>query len=105
MIMDSEEDYAGPATIAVDGRDIEVRVRLMAVHQPVDGKMHWSGRIDADRRLHELLGGTNADVRIVTPTGQADGKVGDQDPWGRYRVSGTGQPPFQLDPVPLDDEL
>lgn len=105
MTVDHDEDYAGPATITIDRKDVPVEVRLIAVHQPVDGKLHWSGRIEADKALHALLNGTNADVRVATPGGEADGKVGDPDPWGRYRVSGTGQPPFELEPVPLDDDL
>jgi hypothetical protein len=98
-----DDDYAGPATLTLDGRALPVQVRLVAVHQPVDGRVHWSGRIAANPVLHQVLGGRSSDVRLSTPGGQAAGKVGDPDPWGRYRVSGTGRPPFTPDPVPLGD--
>lgn len=98
-----EDDYAGPATVLVSGRDISVQVRLMVVHQPVDGQLHWSGRIAADPELHEVLAGSTTEVELVTPDGRATAKVGDVDPWGRYRVSGVGNPPFPLGSPPDDD--
>lgn len=98
-----DDDYAGPATVLLNTRELPVQVRLMAVHQPVDGRIHWSGRIEADPDLHELLGGAGAEIRLSTPRGEADAHVGDVDPWGRYRVSGTGRPPFPLPPTPVGD--
>lgn len=98
------EDYAGPATVLLEQRELAVRVRLIAVHEPVDGRIHWSGRIDAAPALDELLGGASTEVELVTPSGRARAKVGEPDPWGRYRVSGVGRPPFELAPVPLDDD-
>jgi Domain of unknown function (DUF4873) len=93
-------DHTGPATVLLNAREIPVRVRLMAVHQPVDGRIHWSGRIEADPALHETLCGAGTDVRLTTPGGQADAHVGEPDPWGRYRVSGIGRPPFPLPATP-----
>ncbi len=81
----------------VGERELSVQVRLMAVHQPVDGRTHWFGRVDAEPVLHELLGGASTDVGLVTPSGAAAGRLGDPDPWGRYRVSGVGRPPFEQD--------
>ena len=98
------EDYAGPATVRLRQRELAVRVRLVAGHQPVDGRIHWSGRIDATPALDELLRGTSSELELVTPSGRARGKVGEPDPWGRCRVSGVGRPPFELAPVPLDDD-
>jgi hypothetical protein len=98
-----DDDYAGPATVVLDdSREVPVRVRLMAVHQPVDGRVHWFGRVAANAALAELLG-AGADVRLRTGQRQAPARLGDVDPWGRYRVSGTGVPPFDL-PAPPDDE-
>jgi hypothetical protein len=103
-VTEHPEDYAGPATLLLHQRELTVRVRLVAVHQPVDGRIHWSGRIDAAPALHELLDGASSDVELVTASGRAQGKVGEPDPWGRYRVSGVGRPPFEMAPVPLDDD-
>ncbi|MGQ0483403.1 MAG: DUF4873 domain-containing protein [Pseudonocardia sp.] len=90
-----DDDYAGPATLLVNGRDLPVRVRLIAVHQPVDGRIHWAGRVGADPTLTELLGSSGADVELVTPEGRASGRIGEPDPWGRYRVTGVGCAPFR----------
>jgi uncharacterized protein DUF4873 len=98
-----EVDYAGPATLLVDEWEVPVRVRLVAVNEPVDGRIHWSGRVEADQTLHEVLGGSTTAMELVTPNGRAPGKVGEPDPWGRYRVTGVGRPPFEPDPPPLDD--
>jgi Domain of unknown function (DUF4873) len=97
-----EVDYAGPATVLVDEQEVPVRVRLIAVNEPVDGRIHWSGRVEADQTLHEVLGGSTSAIELVTASGRAPGKVGEPDLWGRYRVTGVGPPPFTPDPPPLD---
>ena len=40
------------------------------------------------------LDATGSPVVLRTPHGDAAGRLSDRDPWGRYRVSGTGRPPF-----------
>jgi hypothetical protein len=97
-----EVDYDGPATLVLEGRELAVSVRLLAVTQPVDGRTHWSGRVAADPELSALLGGAAADAELVTPGGRAAAKVGEPDPWGRYRVTGVGAPPFAPEPVEVD---
>ena len=37
---------------------------------------------------------SGATVTLVTPHGAAQARLSDVDPWGRFRVSGTGKPPF-----------
>ncbi|HEY2205283.1 MAG TPA: DUF4873 domain-containing protein [Pseudonocardia sp.] len=100
---EDDEGYTGPATLRIDDRELPVRVRLLAVFEPVDGRMHWAGRVATDPALHELLGGRSSPVELRTPQGSAAGGIGEPDPWGRYRVSGAGPPPFREDPVSLDD--
>ncbi len=97
-----DDDYAGPATVRLDERELPVKVRLIAVNEPIDGRIHWSGRIEADAALDELLGGSSSDMELVTAGGRAEGKIGEPDPWGRYRVTGVGPPPFEMDPPPED---
>ena len=46
-------------------------------------------RIDAEHS-------PGAEVTLVTPHGEATGRLSDLDPWGRFRISGTGDPPFRL---------
>ncbi|MFL6108367.1 MAG: DUF4873 domain-containing protein [Marmoricola sp.] len=89
------EEYAGPAQISGDdGLDpIDVEVHLRGHFEPLDGRFHWFGRISADPALAERYrSGTT--VALSTPHGIAAGKVADLDPWGRFRVTGLGAPPF-----------
>jgi hypothetical protein len=106
---DHDEGYRGPATLSVDGRDLPVQVVLDARHEPQDGRLHWFGRAvldaEADPEAHRAL--TTATSRIELRVGderRAAARIGDVDPWGRYRVTGVGAPPFPLDDPPLDGD-
>jgi hypothetical protein len=83
------EGYDGPARIGPS----EVTVRLRGHFEPIDGHFHWWGRLAADEEL-DAAHTPGAQVSLVTPHGEATGKLSDVDPWGRFRVSGTGRPPF-----------
>ena len=85
----SGESYDGPARIG----DTEVAVRLRGHFEPIDGRFHWWGRVAADESL-DSEHRSGASVTLVTPHGEATGKLTDVDVWGRFRVSGTGRPPF-----------
>ena len=80
--------YDGPAHIG----ETKVEVRLRGHFQPIDGLFHWWGRIGADAELDPVASGSR--VTIETPHGAAEGRLSDVDTWGRFRVSGTGKPPF-----------
>lgn len=90
-----DEGYRGPATLRVDDHELPVQALLDARHEPVDGRLHWFGRISG-AGLAAALGGGRTDATLVTPDGAAPAAVGDVDPWGRYRVSGVGAPPFRM---------
>ncbi|WP_036227327.1 DUF4873 domain-containing protein [Marmoricola sp. URHB0036] len=89
MVHEPEEQYDGPARIA----ETEVEVLLRGHFEPIDGRFHWWGRIAADERL-DAEHSSGSTVTLVTPHGQAKGRLSDVDPWGRYRIAGTGRPPF-----------
>jgi hypothetical protein len=72
--------------------EVDVEVTLRGRFEPLDGRFHWYGRIAADETLADLTPGSR--VLVTTPTGSAEGRLSDVDPWGRLRVSGTGRPPF-----------
>jgi hypothetical protein len=93
------DEYAGPATLTVDGTTLDVQVRLEAHIQPHDGKVHWYGRV---AREDALVVRGSADVLVVTPVGTARGRIGDVDLWGRYRLTGVGNPPYPQDEPPTD---
>lgn len=84
-----DEEYAGPAVVA----DVEVEVTLRGHFEPLDGRFHWYGRIGRGSALDEQVR-SGSTVIVTTPNGTAEGRLSDLDPWGRFRVSGTGRPPF-----------
>ncbi|MCW2818841.1 MAG: hypothetical protein JWR42_1628 [Marmoricola sp.] len=83
----SGEEYDGPARID----DVELEVRLRGHFEPIDGRFHWWGRLARGTELPHTSGDT---VTLTLPTGSAEGRLSDVDPWGRLRISGTGRPPF-----------
>jgi hypothetical protein len=83
------EEYVGPARVD----DISVEVTLRGQFEPLDGRFHWYGRIAASDELAAAVQ-SGATVTLSTPHASALGRLSDVDPWGRYRVSGTGRPPF-----------
>jgi hypothetical protein len=89
MTHEAEEQYDGPASIA----GTEVEVVLRGHFEPIDGRFHWWGRIAANERL-DTEQASGSTVTLVTPHGEADGRLSDLDPWGRFRIAGTGRPPF-----------
>lgn len=91
-----DDDYAGPATLLVDGTEIAVTVQLRGYFQPIDGYFHWYGRVAASEELSALVGSKKKQVTVRTPDGSADGQLAEPDPWRRYRVSGTSTPPFAV---------
>jgi hypothetical protein len=99
-VSDHDEGYTGPAVLTVDGRDVPVHAQLDARHEPHDGRLHWFGRIRADEEHREIPGGT---AELRTETGRAETRIGEVDPWGRYRVTGVGAPPFRIEEPDLDD--
>ncbi|MBO9523167.1 MAG: DUF4873 domain-containing protein [Nocardioidaceae bacterium] len=92
-IHEEREEYAGPAAITGDVGELNVAVTLRGHFEPIDGKFHWYGRISADSRVEEQHR-PGATVTLTTPYGAAAGRLSDQDPWGRFRITGTGTPPF-----------
>jgi hypothetical protein len=89
------EQYVGSAEV-LDGESanaIPVEVQLRGHFQPIDGRFHWYGRIEANDTLAERHR-AGATVALKTPHGIAAGRIADVDPWGRFRITGKGTPPF-----------
>ena len=98
---DHEDGYTGPAVLTVDGRDLPVHAQLDARHEPHDGRLHWFGRVRIEGDPpQDPPSGT---VELRTDAGRAQGRIGDVDPWGRYRVTGVGVPPFPIEEPDLSD--
>jgi Domain of unknown function (DUF4873) len=83
--------YVG-SVIAGD-RVVPVEVELSVRFEPVDGQYHWGGRIAPNPEVAALVrGGTRTcELRIETT---ARARLGELDPWGGIRISGTGPPPL-----------
>jgi hypothetical protein len=97
-----EDGYTGPATLVVDGTELEVEVELRGHFQPIDGYYHWYGRLAQHDALDDLVKGRKKPGELRTPEGSARGELSDPDPWGRYRILGTSTPPFTV-PTTLAD--
>ena len=87
------EEYAGPADVVVGEQRLTVPVRLRGHFEPIDGRFHWWGRLQASAAL-DATARSGATVTLETPYGAAEGRLSDVDPWGRFRITGTGRPPF-----------
>lgn len=85
------EEYSGPATIGEI--EIEVEVTLRGHFEPLDGRFHWYGRIAPNAALTAQVQ-SGSTVTLTTPHGTAEGRLSDVDTWGRFRIAGTGRPPF-----------
>ncbi|SHP46240.1 DUF4873 domain-containing protein [Mycobacteroides abscessus] len=103
---DVELDYCGPAIFTVGGEEINARVVLRGFFQPIDGTYRWHGRVSADAPVLAQLAGARSPGVIHTPHGRVAMTLDEVDLWGRYRVRGTGRPPFPIDTNPRGwDEL
>lgn len=90
---DPGEGYSGQAQVLTDDADpIEVQVQLRGHFEPNDGRFHWYGRIAPHTSLD--AGRSGHRIALRTPHGIAAGKIADVDPWGRFRITGQGTPPF-----------
>jgi cation diffusion facilitator CzcD-associated flavoprotein CzcO len=89
------DGYEGTAVLEVDRSRFDVQVRLRGHFQPIDGRYHWYGRIDAHEGLDELLGSGKATGVLTTAEGSAPCELSEPDPSHRYRVTGISTPPFR----------
>ncbi len=100
--VDDEDGYKGEATLTLDDTQLTVTVTLRGNFEPVDGRYHWYGRIQPHEALADKAAGRKPTALLKTPFGEAEGVLSDPDTWGRYRISGTSRPPFEV-PVSLED--
>ncbi|TWF95469.1 DUF4873 domain-containing protein [Saccharopolyspora dendranthemae] len=91
----ADHDYAGTAVVLDQSAEITVDVVLRGHFQPIDGRFHWYGRLAPHAGISDLVGGRKATVTLRTTSGEATATLSDPDPWDRYRIAGTGKPPFE----------
>ncbi len=94
-----EEDYRGPAVLeGSGGRRLDVDVHLTGHMDPLDGRYHWYGRVGGDERIAELKRPDAGVPTLRIGEGRAvDATLAERDPWGHFRITGVGTPPFSLD--------
>ncbi|MDQ2636933.1 MAG: DUF4873 domain-containing protein [Actinomycetota bacterium] len=88
--------YEGPAALRLhDNADHAVRVRLTGHLDPIDGRYHWRGMVfdwtlDTALRLPQ-------EVCVSIDGRTSAGRLTEVTPWGTYRVTGIGEPPYPVD--------
>jgi hypothetical protein len=91
-----EDGYDGPAELIDGTTAVAVDVRLRGHFDPISGKYSWYGRIAASPEVAELVHGGARTVRLRTPHAEVETALADVDPWGRPRVEGFGDAPFEV---------
>ena len=89
---DDPDLYDGPATLTLDDREIDVRVRLAGNVAAIDGHYHWRGIVRGDLPADVLKGRRTAQLSVAGKSVAA--KFAEQTPWGSYTISGVGAPPY-----------
>lgn len=92
----AEPEYRGPATLHAEDAEVAVEVHLRGNFQPIDGRFHWYGRLTSAAEVDEFAAKHRKNVLVRTAEGEAAATLSDRDTWGRFRIDGTGRPPFQL---------
>lgn len=95
-------EYRGPAVLAAAEARVDVTVALSGHMEPIDGKYHWYGRITAGDAADTVadLRQRRVPVTLAVPGGDSvTAQLTERDPWGDVRITGTGQPPYPLEPL------
>ncbi|GAB3861618.1 DUF4873 domain-containing protein [Nocardioides maradonensis] len=89
-----DEGYRGPALLVVGETALEVDVDLADHFEPLDGRTHWYGRIQAAPAVDALKtgGATSGELRIGSLSAAV--RLAEHDPWGNVAVTGVGAPPY-----------
>ncbi|WP_156042432.1 DUF4873 domain-containing protein [Rhodococcus sp. UNC363MFTsu5.1] len=96
---EDDDAYAGAAVLTADEVALTVQVHLNGHFEPLDGNYHWYGRI-AGSGLTELKRRGRSALHLTIAEGPATpATLAEQDPWGNYRITGVGPPPYPLERV------
>ena len=91
-----EDGYDGSAELINGTTTIPVEVKLRGHFDPISGKYSWYGRVAATPEVTALVDGGVRAVRLRTPHAEVETALSDVDPWGRPRVEGFGDAPFEV---------
>jgi len=93
---DDEDGYDGPAELIDATTTIPVEVHLRGHFDPISGKYSWYGRVVNQPEVAALVESGARKVRLRTPHAEVETALSDVDPWGRPRVEGFGDAPFEV---------
>lgn len=82
----TDEVYDGEASLVLDGHEVVVRVRIAAVFEPVDGRMHWAGRIAPDASVVTAVRGGVSTAQLTVDGLCRTVQLREVDPWGGVRL-------------------
>jgi hypothetical protein len=91
-----EDGYDGPAELLDGAAVVPVTVKLAGHFDPITGKYSWYGRVAASPEVAALVAASTRRVRLRTPHREVETALSDVDPWGRPRVEGFGEAPFEV---------
>lgn len=99
---ETPETYDGRLEIRLDGSErLVVGVHLSGFFQPIDGSFRWHGRTEPDEAVAALADRVGRrEIAVRVPGGAWVGAhLAERNPWGGYRIAGTGRPPFEVEPI------
>ena len=91
-----DDGYRGPAELIAGDDVVPVEVVLAGHFDPISGRYSWYGRVAASPAVSALVAGSARVVTLRTPHASVETKLSDVDPWGRPRVEGFGETPFEV---------
>ncbi|HEX4904746.1 MAG TPA: FAD-dependent oxidoreductase [Acidimicrobiales bacterium] len=95
---DREDDgaYHGPGVVIFDdGTEVPVVAHVLAVYQPQENTVRWSGRVEHHPDLRRLHRRAAQPVRLRLADHDAvEAVLVDEDPWGGSTITGLGQSPY-----------
>jgi len=98
-----DEGYTGDAVLVDGQQQVKVRAVLRGYFQPIDGRYHWYGRLDADQVVTDLVEGGRRELLLRTSEGEAPATRSDPVPWQGYWVTDTARRPFAVESAPAHD--
>jgi hypothetical protein len=91
------------AVTGAAGEVIDVDVTLTGHLEPLDGLYHWYGRVQRNEALNLAKASGATEIALSIGDGHpVPARLAEHDAWGNLRITGTGQPPFVLEPVEVD---
>lgn len=93
-----DTEFSGSAVLSAGGRTESVQVHLNGHFEPLDGVYHWYGRVVGDVVGFKKPNGSPLVLRIGDGP-ESPAALAEEDPWGNYRITGVGAPPFTVQPT------